>query len=98
MSKIARPCANGSGELNVLWVIVAVLPVVIWGFESTPPMLRIWDPPTALQVWPWRGSEGLYGTLIQWKAGRVRMEMVSYWMDAEPRFVPQPAYTKLLVP
>ena len=61
ISNIAKPCANGSGELlKVLSTIswIRVNPVT-WAFESTPPIVSIWLPPTALQESACRGFSGL---------------------------------------
>ena len=46
ISNIAKPCANGSG------LTYSKFPAVAPGFESTPPIVRIWLPPTALQESP----------------------------------------------
>ena len=59
ISKTAKPWVNGSGVLlNVLSAIVKGSPVMILGFVSVPPMLRIWLPPTALQECPALGFRG----------------------------------------
>ena len=42
ISNIAKPCANGSGELSkVLSIIGCTSPKVTFAFESTPPIVSI---------------------------------------------------------
>ena len=55
ISKIARPCVNGSGALSkVLWYVEVELFADLQSV-SAPPIVRIWLPPTALQLSPRRG-------------------------------------------
>ena len=42
MSNIAKPCANGSGELSkVLAMMSGMVPPATFEFESTPPIVSI---------------------------------------------------------
>ena len=60
MSNIAKPCANGSGELSKTLSVSRMPPAVVtWSFESSPPIVSIWLPPTALQDSANRGFSGL---------------------------------------